>query len=71
MRAGLKSCGNPQGVIPPGALYMISFNESKKNARLTQFEDIKYAVIANVVKHVPEIKKVKETKANKTLTQFQ
>lgn len=50
---------------------MISFAETKKNARLTHFEGIKDIVIANTVKNVPEIKKSKTNQSNKSLSEYQ
>jgi hypothetical protein len=49
----------------------ISAETTKRNTRLTQFEDVKDIVIANMVKNVPELKKAKETKANQSLMAFQ
>ncbi|HSU72233.1 MAG TPA: hypothetical protein VLJ21_00085 [Candidatus Binatia bacterium] len=41
-----------------------------KNTRLTQYEDIKDAVIANAVKDVPVLKKAKDKEKNSSLSQF-
>jgi len=45
-------------------------NEVKKNCRLTQFDDIKDLVVANAVKDVPSLKKVKDNKPNRSLSEF-
>ena len=37
-----------------------SYNAQKKNSKLVQFDELKDAVIENVVKNVPELKKEKK-----------
>ena len=48
----------------------ISVEATKRNTRLTQFEEVRDIVIANAVKNVPELKKAKETKQNRTLASY-
>lgn len=47
----------------------ITYVESRKNARLTQYDDIKDVVIANAIKNVPEMKKEKRD-TNRSLSEF-
>ena len=51
----------------------ITYDERKKNSKLTNFEELKEAVVSNVIKHkdsLIEKKKFKEEE-NKTLGDFE
>jgi hypothetical protein len=45
-------------------------SKEAKNTRLTQYEEIKEAVIANAVKDVPVLKKAKDKEKNTSLAEF-
>ena len=47
-----------------------SYAAQKRNSKLIQFDELKDAVIANVVKDVPEAKKEKKQEQNKSLSEF-
>jgi hypothetical protein len=49
---------------------MPSFEAQKRNSKLTQFEELKDAVIANTVKNVPAMRKEKKQEENKSLSEF-
>lgn len=49
---------------------MPSFAAQKRNSKLTQFEELKDAVIANTVKNVPEMGKEKKKAQNHSLDDF-
>ena len=54
--------------IPPGALP--SYAAQKRNSKLTQFKELKDAVIANTVKNVPEAKKGRKQGEDRSLDEF-
>lgn len=62
----LPSRGGDAGSNPAGCIMV----KDAKNTRLTQYEDIKDAVIANAVKDVPVLKKAKDKEKNSSLSQF-
>lgn len=49
---------------------MISYEEMKKNKKLTEYEDIREIVIANAVKRIRENKKTKENEQDRLLDEF-
>ena len=49
----------------------MSYNAQRKNSKLVQFDELKDAVIANVVKNVPEVKKEKKPEQNRSLDDFE
>jgi hypothetical protein len=48
----------------------VKYAAQKRNSTLIQFDELKDAVIANVVKDVPEAKKEKKQEQNKSLSDF-
>jgi hypothetical protein len=49
---------------------VISYDEMKKNKKLTEYEDIKEIVIANAIKKMRENKKTKENEQDRLLDEF-
>ncbi len=49
---------------------MIAPTETRKNSRLTQYDDIREAVVANAVKNVPALKREKAKGSNRSLAEF-
>jgi len=50
---------------------VITYNAQKRNSKLTQFDELKDAVIENTVKNVPQAKKEKKPEQNRALSEFE